>query len=81
MEEKTRCFALRIIEPILTEFEREVAQRRANGATEAEIEAMLSRIETTNRPVMDADQFQYPRRRAEDSSERESQVLNLGIGR
>jgi hypothetical protein len=59
MEEETRCFALRIIEPILTEFRREVAQRRANGATEAEIEAMLSRIETTNRPVMEADQFQY----------------------
>jgi hypothetical protein len=59
MEEETRCFALRIIEPILTEFKREVAQRRANGATEAEIEAMLSRIETTNRPVMDAVQLQY----------------------
>jgi hypothetical protein len=59
MEEETRCFVLRIIEPILTEFKREVAQRRANGATEAEIEAMLSQIETTNRPVMDADQFQY----------------------
>jgi hypothetical protein len=59
MEEETRCFVLRIIEPILTEFKREVAQRRANGATEAEIEAMLSRIETTNRPVMDADQLQY----------------------
>jgi hypothetical protein len=78
MEEKTRCFALRITEPILTEFKREVAQRRANGATEAEIEAILSRI---NRPVMDADQFQYPRRRAEESSGRESQVLNLDIGR
>jgi hypothetical protein len=59
MEDETRCFVLRIIEPILTEFKREVAQRRANGATEAEIEAMLSRIETTNRPVMDADQLQY----------------------
>jgi len=59
MKEETRCFALRIIQPILTECRPEVAQRRANGATEPEIEAMLRRIETTNRPLMDADQFQY----------------------
>jgi hypothetical protein len=29
------------------------------GATEADIDAMLERVETVNRPVMAADQFQY----------------------
>ena len=56
---ETRYFVLRIIEPILTKLKREVAQRRAYGYPEEEIEAMLRWIETTNRPVMDADQFQF----------------------
>lgn len=59
MEEEARRFARRMIEPILTEFRREIARQRANGANESDIEAMLARLEATNRPVMDADQFEY----------------------
>jgi hypothetical protein len=44
-----------MLEPILAEFRREVAQLGANGANEADIEAMLARVENTNRPVMDPD--------------------------
>jgi hypothetical protein len=43
----------------VTAFKREVALQRANGATEAEIQAMLDRIETVNRSVIDADQLAY----------------------
>ena len=35
MEEETRRFVRRMIEPILTAFRREVAQQRANGAKES----------------------------------------------
>lgn len=59
MEEEARRFARRMIEPILTEFRREIAHQRVNGANESDIEAMLARLEATNRPVMDADQFEY----------------------
>jgi hypothetical protein len=59
MDEEARRFARRMLAPIVTEFKREVAQQRANGATEADIEAMLDRIESVNRPVMDADQLEY----------------------
>jgi hypothetical protein len=48
-----------MIEPILAEFKREVALQRANGATDRDIEAMLERIATVNRPIMDADQLNY----------------------
>jgi hypothetical protein len=45
-----------MIEPILAEFKREVALQRA---TDRDIEAMLERIATVNRPIMDADQLNY----------------------
>jgi hypothetical protein len=57
--EETRRFARRMLGPMVTAFKREVALQRANGATEAEIQAMLDRIETVNRSVMDADQLAY----------------------
>ena len=41
------------------EFKREVAQQRANGASEVDIQEMLGRIESVNRAVMDADQLAY----------------------
>ena len=59
MEEETRRFVRRMIEPILTAFRSEVAQQRANGAKELDIEAILARVEIANRPVMDVDQFEY----------------------
>ena len=40
-------------------FKREVAQQRANGASEADVQEMLARIESVNRIVMDADQLAY----------------------
>ena len=55
--EETRRFARRMLGPIIAEFKREVAQQRANGASEADIQAMLGRIESANRAVMDADQL------------------------
>jgi hypothetical protein len=58
-QEEARRFARRMLAPIVTEFKREVVQQRANGASEADIEAMLDRIETVNRPIMDADQLAY----------------------
>jgi hypothetical protein len=59
MDEEARRFARRMLTPIVTEFKREVAQQRANGASEADIEEMLDRIERANRSVMDADQLAY----------------------
>ena len=58
-QEETRRFARRMLGPIIAEFKREVAQQRANGASEADIQAMLGRIESVNRAVMDADQLAY----------------------
>ena len=58
-QEEARRFARRMLDPIVAEFKREVAQQRANGASEADIEEMLDRIERLNRAVMDADQLAY----------------------
>ena len=59
MHEETRRFVSRMLNPIVAEFKREVAQQRANGASEADIQEMLDRIESINRAVMDADQLAY----------------------
>jgi hypothetical protein len=59
MHEETRRFVIRMLNPIVAEFKREVAQQCANGASEADIQEMLDRIESLNRPVMDADQLAY----------------------
>jgi len=59
MHEETRRFVSRMLNPIVAEFKREVAQQRANGASEADIREMLDRIESINRAVMDADQLAY----------------------
>ena len=59
MDQEARGFARRMLAPIVTEFKRDIAQQRANGASEADIEEMLARIESTNRSVMDADQLAY----------------------
>jgi hypothetical protein len=58
-QEEARRFARRMLAPMVAEFKREVAQQRANGASEADIEEMLARIESSNRSVMDADQLAY----------------------
>jgi hypothetical protein len=58
-QEETRRFARRMLGPIVAEFKREVAQQRANGASEVDIQEMLDRIESVNRAVMDADQLAY----------------------
>ena len=58
-DEDTRRFARRMLGPIVAEFKREVAQQRANGASEVDIQEMLGRIESVNRAVMDADQLAY----------------------
>jgi hypothetical protein len=52
--EETRRFARRMLDPIVSEFKREVAQQRANGASEVDIQKMLGRIESVNRAVMAA---------------------------
>jgi hypothetical protein len=59
MDQEARGFARRMLAPIVTEFKRDIAQQRANGASEADIEEMLARIESTNRSVMDADHLAY----------------------
>ena len=59
MHEETRRFVSRMLNPIVAEFKREVAQQRANGASEADIQEMLDRIKSVNRAVMDADQLAY----------------------
>ena len=59
MDQGARGFARRMLAPIVTEFKRDIAQQRANGASEADIEEMLARIESTNRSVMDADHLAY----------------------
>ena len=58
-DEDTRRFARRMLGPIVAEFKREVALQRANGASEADIQEMLDRIESVNRAVMDANQLAY----------------------
>ena len=59
MHEETRRFVSRMLNPIVAAFKREVAQQRANGASEADVQEMLARIESVNRIVMDADQLAY----------------------
>ena len=59
MHEETRRFVSRMLNPIVAAFKREVAQQRANGASEADVQEMLARIESVNRVVMDADQLAY----------------------
>jgi hypothetical protein len=59
MHEETRRFVSRMLNPIVAEFKREVAEQRANGASEGDIQEMLDRIESVNRAVMDADQLAY----------------------
>ena len=59
MDQEARGFARRMLAPIVIEFKRDIAQQRANGASEADIEEMLARIESTSRSVMDADQLAY----------------------
>ena len=59
MDQEQARFAHRMLAPILAEFKREIAQQRANGASEAHIGEMLERIERTNRSVMDADQLAF----------------------
>jgi hypothetical protein len=57
MDEEACRFARRMIEPMLRAFKQEVAEQRANGASEADIEAILARIESLNRGSMEADQL------------------------
>jgi len=59
MHEETRRFVSRMLNPIVAAFKREVAQQRPNGASEADVQEMLARIESMNRAVMDADQLAY----------------------
>jgi hypothetical protein len=59
MHEETRRFVSRMLNPIVAEFKREVAEQRENGASEGDIQEMLDRIESVNRAVMDADQLAY----------------------
>ena len=59
MDEEACRFACRMIEPMLRAFKQEVAEQRANGASEADIEAMLARIESLNRGSMEADQLAF----------------------
>ena len=59
MDEEDCRFARRMIEPMLRAFKQEVAEQRANGASEADIEAMLARIESLNRGSMEADQLAF----------------------
>jgi hypothetical protein len=44
MHEETRRFVSRMLHPIVAEFKREVAKHRANGASEADIQEMLYRL-------------------------------------
>jgi hypothetical protein len=55
MDQEQASFARRMLTPIVMEFKRAVAQQRANGASDADIENMLERIERTNCSVMDSD--------------------------
>ena len=59
MDEEACRFARRMIEPMLRAFKQEVAEQRANGASEADIEAILARIESLNRGSMEADQLAF----------------------
>lgn len=43
MHEETRRFVSRMLNPIVAEFKREVAEQRANGASEGDIESRISK--------------------------------------
>ena len=49
MDEEACRFARKMIEPMLRAFRQEVSEQRKGGASEADIEAMLARIESLNR--------------------------------
>lgn len=59
MDDAQANFTRTLLEPIVKEFAKEIALQRARGATESDIQTMLDRVEFTNRPVMDPDQFQF----------------------
>jgi hypothetical protein len=59
MDDAQVSFARRMLDPIVREFAREIAKQRSEGATESDIQAMLDRVESANRPVMDPEQFQF----------------------
>ena len=59
MDDEQANFARTMLEPIVKEFAKEMASQRARGATEADIQLMLERVELTNQPVMDPDLFQF----------------------
>ena len=48
MDEEACRFARKMIEPMLRAFRQEVSEQRNGGASEADIEAMLARIELLN---------------------------------
>jgi len=59
MDDAQVSFARRMLDPIVREFAREIAKQRSEGASESDIQAMLDRVESANRPVMDPEQFQF----------------------
>ena len=59
MDDAQVSFARRMLDPFVREFAREIAKQRSEGATESDIQAMLDRVESANRPVMDPEQFQF----------------------
>ena len=59
MDEEACRFARKMIEPMLRAFRQEVSEQRNGGASEADIEAMLARIELLNRDSMDVDQLAF----------------------
>jgi len=59
MDEAQAAFTRTMLSPIIKAFAKEITAQRANGATEADIQGMLDRVETTNRPVMQPEQFQF----------------------
>ena len=59
MDDAQVSFARRMLDPIVREFAREIAKQRSEGASESDIQAMLDRVESVNRPVMDPEQFQF----------------------
>ena len=59
MDEEACRFARRMIEPMLRAFKQEVAEQRANGASEADIEASWQGLKSLNRGSMEADQLAF----------------------
>ena len=69
MDEEACRFARKMIEPMLRAFRQEVSEQRNGGASEADIEAMLARIESLNRISMDVDQLACERAEAAGNDE------------